>query len=56
MGHLGLRHLALEHFRSLGLAQARIDTLTCNEVGQHLYPAMGFRELARQVHYVMPLK
>lgn len=46
---------ALEHFRQLGLAQAKIETLACNEVGRHLYPALGFQELVRQVHYVMPL-
>jgi ribosomal protein S18 acetylase RimI-like enzyme len=47
---------ALEYFRGLGLAQAKIETLACNEVGQHLYPSLGFRELARQIHYVMPLR
>ncbi len=46
---------ALEHFRSLGLKQARIETLTTNPVGQHLYPAAGFTEVARQIHYVMKL-
>lgn len=46
---------AVERFRELGLKQAKIETLTCNEAGRHLYPAAGFREVARQIHYVMPL-
>ena len=46
---------ALAHFRRLGLRQARIETLAVNEAGLHLYPAMGFEEVARQVYYVMPL-
>jgi len=50
-----LLHKALDHFRSIGLAQAKIETLTCNPAGLHLYPSVGFREAARQVHYVMAL-
>ncbi|HET6430312.1 MAG TPA: GNAT family N-acetyltransferase [Phycisphaerae bacterium] len=46
---------SLEHFRGLGLTRAKIETLTCNAVGQKLYPSMGFHEVARQVHYVMKL-
>ena len=47
---------ALEHFRTRGLAQAKIETLDTNPVGQHLYPSVGFREAVRQIHYVIPLK
>ena len=47
---------ALEHFRGLGLRQAKIETVATNPVGQHLYPAAGFREVARQIHYAMSLK
>lgn len=47
---------ALDHFRKLGLAYARIETLEQNAVGQSLYPSLGFREIARQVYYGMPLK
>ena len=47
---------SLERFRELGLARAKIETLATNEVGQHLYPAVGFREVARQIHYVMRLR
>jgi len=46
---------ALEHFRRAGLKQARIETLVTNPVGRHLYPAMGFKEVARQIHYAMEL-
>jgi ribosomal protein S18 acetylase RimI-like enzyme len=46
---------ALAHFRQLGLRYARIETLAQNPVGQNLYPSLGFREVARQIHYGMPL-
>ena len=47
---------ALERFGELGLAHAKIETLATNQVGQHLYPSVGFREVARQIHYVMRLR
>lgn len=47
---------ALEYFKSQGLRQAKIETLATNQVGQHLYPSCGFREVERQVHYVMALQ
>ena len=37
------------------MAMAKIETLAQNERGQALYPRCGFREVARQIHYVMPL-
>jgi ribosomal protein S18 acetylase RimI-like enzyme len=46
---------SLDYFRGSGLKQAKIDTLVTNQVGQHLYPAMGFQEATRAIHYVMPL-
>jgi ribosomal-protein-alanine N-acetyltransferase len=46
---------AIDHFKGLGLHHAKIETLASNQVGQHLYPALGFREVERQVHYIMPL-
>jgi len=46
---------ALSHFRDLGLSHARIETLAQNDVGQNLYPSIGFKEVARQVHYCMDL-
>jgi ribosomal protein S18 acetylase RimI-like enzyme len=46
---------ALARFREQGLHVARIETLAHNDVGQHLYPSLGFQEMARQIHYAMPL-
>lgn len=47
---------ALGHFRDKGMKLARIETLDTNQVGQHLYPAYGFKEVARQIHYALPLE
>ena len=44
---------ALEHFRSLGLAHAKIEALAHNAAGQHLYESAGFSEVVRQIHFVM---
>jgi len=55
LGHRLIEH-ALDHFRQHGLAAAKIETLDQNPVGQHLYPAVGFREVARQIHYFLPLE
>jgi ribosomal protein S18 acetylase RimI-like enzyme len=54
---LGRRLLlhALERFRAEGMTVAKIETLEQNPVGRHLYPALGFREVARQIHYAMDL-
>ena len=46
---------ALAHFRSLGLALARIETLEQNDAGRALYPQFGFAEVARQIHFAMRL-
>jgi ribosomal protein S18 acetylase RimI-like enzyme len=46
---------ALEHFRAAGMTVAKIETLEQNAIGRHLYPAVGFIEVARQIHYAMPL-
>ncbi|MFT5526067.1 MAG: ribosomal protein S18 acetylase RimI-like enzyme [Pirellulaceae bacterium] len=45
----------LAFFRQHDLTFARIETLDQNDVGQHLYPSTGFREVARQIHYAMRL-
>ena len=50
-----LLNQAIEHFRRQGFRQVKIETLVSNEIGSHLYPAVGFREVARQIHYVMEL-
>jgi ribosomal protein S18 acetylase RimI-like enzyme len=54
LGRLLIQH-ALDHFRAHALTHAKIETLEQNEVGRHLYPAMGFREVARQIHFVADL-
>ena len=55
IGRKLIRH-ALNHFRKLHLSHARIETLAQNQVGQSLYPSLGFVEVARQVHYCMKLE
>lgn len=50
-----LLEISLQRFRELGLAMAKIETLAHNDVGTHLYPTLGFQEVARQVHYAMKL-
>ena len=37
------------------MALAKIETPEQNARGQALYPKLGFQEVARQIHYVMPL-
>ncbi len=45
----------LDRFREAGLTHAKIETLAQNAVGHHLYQSVGFREVARQVHFVADL-
>lgn len=47
---------ALAHFRREKVPFAKIETLDQNPVGYHLYTSIGFREVARQVHFLMPLE
>jgi ribosomal protein S18 acetylase RimI-like enzyme len=46
---------ALDYFRQQGMEAAKIETLAQNEVGSQFYPSAGFREVARQIHYLMRL-
>lgn len=46
---------ALQQFRNAGLTHARIETLVQNEIGNGLYTSIGFREIARQIHFAMDL-
>ncbi len=46
---------ALDYFRGLGLTHAQIETLTQNAIGQHLFPACGFHEVARKIYYARDL-
>lgn len=50
-----LIEFALQHFRKLQLSVARIETLSHNETGNHLYRSVGFEEVARQIHFALPL-
>jgi ribosomal protein S18 acetylase RimI-like enzyme len=55
LGRLLLEH-ALDRFRAEGMTVAKIETLEQNPVGRHLYPSLGFREVARQIHYALDLR
>lgn len=46
---------ALDLFRRRGVKIARIETLSHNDVGAHLYPTLGFQLIATQNHYAMLL-
>jgi len=46
---------ALSHFRAAGMTVVKIETLEQNAIGRHLYPSLGFIEVARQIHYATPL-
>lgn len=54
IGHQLIEH-ALDYFRREGMAFAAIETMINNPAGQHLYPACGFVEVGRQIHYAMKL-
>jgi len=54
LGRTLIEH-ALAHFRAAGLTHAKIETLAQNAIGNHLYPSLGFLEVARQVHFVAKL-
>ena len=57
-GHgLGRRLIehALDYFRAEGLEYAMIETMAQNAVGDHLYRACGFAEVARQIHFARRL-
>lgn len=55
LGRTLINH-ALNHFRTCGLTHAKIETLVQNDVGNHLYRSLGFREVARQIHFVADLQ
>jgi GNAT superfamily N-acetyltransferase len=55
LGRLLIEH-ALAQFRAAGMTIAKIETLEQNPIGRHLYPSTGFIEIARQIHYAMPLR
>jgi len=46
---------ALDYFRKEGMVYAVIETMAQNAVGAHVYPACGFVEVARQIHFARKL-
>ncbi len=46
---------AVARLRSLGMKLVRIETLEQNTRCVSLYPRLGFRPVATQIHYVLPL-
>jgi ribosomal protein S18 acetylase RimI-like enzyme len=50
-----LLRAAFDYFIAEGITHTQIETLENNAVGQHLYPKAGFREIARQIYYMMEI-
>ena len=50
-----LMDAALDYLRAAGMQYVRIETLEQNERCCAFYPRLGFREVARQIHYIRPL-
>lgn len=46
---------ALDYLHRQGMEAVKIETLAQNAIGSLFYPSMGFREVARQIHYLMRL-
>ncbi len=47
---------AFEYLSSENMECVSIETLEQNAVGQKFYPSCGFREVARQIHYIKRLE
>ena len=47
---------AVEYLKAGGMRYVRIETIEQNETATALYPKLGFQEVARQIHYVMPIE
>lgn len=47
---------AIDLMKRESMELARIETLEQNDVGQSMYPKLGFRELARQIYYCQDLR
>ena len=52
---IGKRLLAEAYrlLRDRGAKYLQIETLETNDVGKHLYPKLGFREMVRKIYYFM---
>jgi ribosomal protein S18 acetylase RimI-like enzyme len=47
---------ALKYLKESGMKYAKIETLEQNKIGSAFFPRVGFKEVARQIHYFMELK
>jgi ribosomal protein S18 acetylase RimI-like enzyme len=45
---------AITYLKDEGMEHIRIETLEQNVVGAHLYPSCRFKEVGRQIHYILP--
>jgi ribosomal-protein-alanine N-acetyltransferase len=54
LGRRLIQH-ALDYLRDEGIAYAMIETMAGNEIGEHLYPACGFTEVGRLIHFGIKL-
>ncbi len=45
---------AIAYLKDEGMEYVRIETLEQNVVGSHFYPSCGFKEVGRQIHYILP--
>jgi ribosomal protein S18 acetylase RimI-like enzyme len=50
-----LMDASLGYMRECGMECAKIETLEQNPIGARFYPSTGFREVGRQIHYLMRL-
>ncbi len=50
-----LLEAGLHYLRSEGMECCKIETMEHNEVGRRFYPAAGFTEVGRQIHYAKKL-
>lgn len=50
-----LMRAALAYLRQAGMTHVKIETLEPNQIGARFYPQAGFKEVVRQIHYVMAL-
>ena len=48
--------MAIQYMQQEGMSLVRIETLDTNDPGKRLYPSRGFREVARQIHFVLNLE
>ncbi|MDA1190266.1 MAG: GNAT family N-acetyltransferase [Candidatus Poribacteria bacterium] len=51
-----LMERCFEYQREQGMEYLKIETLAQNDIGSNFYPAAGFIEVARQIHYLKPLR